>query len=1148
MTRLSACLFLLALPLALAAAPLQTFEVKDYLGHTWADELIHFDFSATTSASDLTLADDTGKPVSCQFTDLERAGGKVTGQVWTVVTIPPDSSVSFQLLAAKAPAVSGVEVQKAGQQLILSNDRMAVYLAQWPGALQDPLPLTALPAPLSAVSLPQGQPLGQMRWFSEGDALGVKSATTTVVERGPVRATVQQTLVLTDGRQYTMTITLAAKQDAALIVEDTDLESPQSGLRYSMIPGLKANHVFWNNQWKETPRAKSWAQTDTLVTFDREETLCKFRPWSYWWFGDLTEWAGFYQEGAGPWVGIIATRPSRWSPAGWGGFDRTEMPVTSGPGPRLDVTFALLAWTQKDEDGQETLTPLHREWAISAGTTADNLPQDQNAVPRLRRQIIKYSEFPLDEVKDYHFDFEPAQADRQHPFLFFTQDDVDRVRRQAQEVPSVKQTVDASVNYILNACGSQRTYENEGPEAYYTKNYIGNYQIEKLPEAYLGSDNPLFGKLLAAAVSGITQGLFDTFLEHPSRPAIGAYGPWFSEKVTALIANYDMIAGKDLLKPEEEARARAAIVFGAYVLSHPDYWNTDKGLCSANPNMTSSILLPQGLCALILDGHPRCAEWLEGAENQFKGELKDWIYPGGAWIECPGYQAASLDGEFLLAQALKNVLGRDYFRDPKFQATLEYYGFLLTPPDKRFPPNNPDGLLPAPMVIPSIGDMFSGWITCYNGWMANATAQTDPEYSARQQFYWKMQNHYLGMAGRAKGLTLALTDPELPATPPAELSAPFPGFGSVMRTSWTDPLASYLGHRTGPTVHHYHDDHGEIIYAAKGATLVTDFGNCYAPVQRAESWYHNRVSFQIASSEVKSGTSGELKETRFLPRTVDYSCGESNWGGNGKDLRHLLLVKSADPLGANYAVVRDTCSTTRTDWTYYWNLWCLATEPEINGSIVHFSGQQGVDLDVHVLSPSNPQIDKDNWSFDNQIYVWGQFKEDQWAMRVVKRGNPVDYLCVLYPRAAGQAAAQVTTLADGAAFSVAHMEGTDVVLLSPGKPFDVTSGDFWLSGEMALGRRYNDGKLRLASIKAGLASAGAWVLNAPGPAAVEINGTDVRGESAGEAAQQLLLTLPDDYGEALLTLDGKQATATRQGRELTLELPAGAHVFTVQKK
>lgn len=1148
MSRFLSTLLLLALPLALSAAPLQTFALKDYLGHTWADELIHFDFSATTSAKDLTLADEAGKPLPCQFSDLQRAGGKVTGKVWTVVTLPPSGSAGFQLLAAKPPAGTGVEIQKAGQQLILRNDRLVIYLAQWPGTLKEPSPLTALPAPLNAVGLLQGPPLGQMRWFSEGDQLGVKSATTTVVESGPVRVTVKQELVLTDDRKYTMTIVLGAKQDAALIVEDTDIESPKSGLRYSLIPGLNANHILWNNQWQASgAHAKSWALTDTALDFAKDDTICKLRPWSFWWYPDLTEWAGFYQEGAGPFVGLIATRPSRWSPADWDGFDRTEMPVTTGPGPRLDVTLALLAWKQT-RDGKEIFRPLHREWAITAGTTADNLPPDDTSTPYLRRQLIKYSEFPLDEVKDYHFDFKPAKPDREHPFLFFTQRDIERVRRQAQTVPSVKATVEASIQYILRACNSQRTLDNEGPEAYYTKNYIGNYQVEKLPEAYMGSDDPIFGRLLAAAVVGLTQDVINTFLEKPARPAIGAYGPWFSSNVTRLMTNYDLIAGKGLLTPEEEARAQAALVFGAHFLAHPDYWNNAKGLCSANPNMTSSILLPRGLCALLLDGHPRCAEWLEGAENQLKRELKDWIYPGGAWIECPGYQAASLDGEFLLVQALKNVLGRDYFLDPQFQATMNYYGFLLTPPDKRFPTESRKADHPqAPMVIPSIGDMFSGWITCYNGWMACATAKTDPEYSARQQFYWKMQNCYLGSAGRAQGMTLALTDPELPATPPAELSAAFPGFGSVMRTSWTDPLASYLCHRTGPTIHHYHNDHGEIIYAAKGATLVTDFGNCYAPVQRAESWYHPRVSFEIESSPVKSGTSGSLKETRFLPRTVDYSFGESNWGGNGKDLRHLLLVKSADPLGANYAVVRDICTTGRTDWTYYWNLWVLAQEPQVTGTVVHFPGQQGVDLDVHVLSPTDPQIDKDHWGFDQHIYVWGPFKEDQWAMRVVKQGNPVNFLCLLYPRAAGQAAAQVTNLADGAALQIVHMEGSDVVLLAPDKATEVAEGDFRLSGEIALARKYNDGRLRLACVKTAQAGVGDWGLNAPGPAAVEIMGTDVRGETGGEA-QKIVLTLPENFGEALVTVDGKQVSPPRQGRELTLDLPAGAHVFTVQKR
>ena len=85
---------------------MQSFVVKDYLGHTWAEELIPFDFSAATTASHLTLADAAGQPVPCQFTDLQRAGGQVTGQVGTVVTLPPHGSASFQLL----PGRQGVDL------------------------------------------------------------------------------------------------------------------------------------------------------------------------------------------------------------------------------------------------------------------------------------------------------------------------------------------------------------------------------------------------------------------------------------------------------------------------------------------------------------------------------------------------------------------------------------------------------------------------------------------------------------------------------------------------------------------------------------------------------------------------------------------------------------------------------------------------------------------------------------------------------------------------------------------------------------------------------------------------------------------------------------------------------------------------------
>jgi len=597
------------------------------------------------------------------------------------------------------------------------------------------------------------------------------------------------------------------------------------------------------------------------------------------------------------------------------------------------------------------------------------------------------------------------------------------------------------------------------------------------------------------------------------------------------------VAGTGQLTPEQEAAARSALVFGAHFLDHPDYWNTTHGLCSANPNMTSSILLPRGMTALFLAGHPQADEWLIEAEQELKRELQHWISPGGAWIENPGYQAASLDGMFLLAQAIKNVHGRDYFADPNFKATMDYYGFILTPPDLRFPPGEPDS--PHPMTQPSIGDMFSGFITCFNGWMAKATARSDPAYSARQQFYWKMQNFYLGSAGRAKGFTMALTDPDLPATPPAELSRAFPGFGSILRTSWTDPKASYIAHRTGPNLHHYHADYNSIVYHAKGVPLCIDFGN-YGPVHRMESWYHSQVS----PGKGNSGR-GELVETRFLPRTVDYSWGKSQMGSHW-DHRHILLVKSEDPLGANYVVMRDVTAGPQGDATFWWNLWCLSAEPRITGRTIHFPGQFGVDLDVYLLSPAAPDIQTDHWQWEQYIYVWGPFTEEQYGVHVVKKGPDEDYFAVLYPRAQGQGAALVEPLEGGAAVKVSHMEGTDYVLLSPERAAGLSEGDVKLSGRIAFVRKGRAGTVRLAVISgAGCkAAVGQLSLSSDGPVSLQFDGKQLTGESSGQA-HVATITLPAGYGTCQVLCDGRPAQVKRQGRAIVMPLPEGYHTFAI---
>lgn len=1134
--------------------PLQSFELKDYLRHQWTDEMVSFpiDFKGRLPKS-LTLVDAKGQPLPSQLTGVTRKEGRVTGTVTTVVTLGPKETQTLQLQSGTS-AATALNLEAKGDEYLLGNEHLTLRLPRFSGTIAQPVELNSLPAPLLAISGPDGKEwLGQGTWVKGAEPLLVKSATTEVIEQGPVRVKVRYRLTFSDDRFYQADFTLGARQEVAAFADETNVDDPKTAFQFSFKQGLGADRIFWRNNFY----AKSTkGLAPEPISFEKESLLTKISPWAFWWLEDQTTYVGFYREGATPLVGVIATHPSRWTPIGWDGFARTAIPVTARPGGQLDITLPLLAQTGKKPE-EPALTPARRELAFTVGTVADHVTADPQKV-KFRYQLIKYSEFPLDEVRRFGFDFKRSDVARKHPFLLFDQGDVDRARRQAKTVPAMKVAVDKAIKYI-GSIGvpdpvAKIQKQPDGWKKFFTENYVGNGMYEVVPQAYLGSDDPKYGVMLAAGVKGLAEQQMGLFLEAPHPPTLGGSGHMAGTTMLRLLLAYDAVADSGNLTEEEKADIEAVLVFSGYVFDHPDYWN-DIGLMSANPNMTSLLKLPLGLLGLFLDGHPRSANWLKFAEAELQVELKDWIAPGGAFIECPMYQAPTLDGIFLLAKALKTVRGKDYFSDPNFRATMEYYGFILTSPDLRYPPTKTDGI-PAPMTIPSIGDAFPVFTHPFNGWMAKETAQSDPAYSARQQSYWKAQSFSCLNGGRA-GFIAAVCDPELPSTPPTEMAKKFQGFGNIMRTSWTDPKGSYVSHRNGYFHHHFDPgDANSIIYYAKGVPLCMDFGHRGATSDEVitmwKPFYHNTVAFDRPTPEGFWGMNGGAKETNIkeqevfsLPSTIDYSTGVSGGSGGQFNNRHLLLVKSADQMGATYLVMRDITKDGQPNQQFTWSMWCMGGEPEITGNMAHFTGQFGVDLDAHVLAPEVPQIAKDKYGYKQWVNPWGHFTEEQSAIHVKKSGSGGDFFALLFPRAAGQGAATVTALAEGRAAKVQHMEGTDVLVLSPGKVVTVAEGDMNLRGEMAFVRRHTDGSVRLAILKGSSATCGGWSLeDAGGSAGLEVRGKDVSGESDGPA-RNLSVTLPADYGNAGVTVNGKAFPVQRKDNLLTFAIPAGAQKFAI---
>lgn len=1092
------------------------FTLREPLDHRWEDALVGFDLPSEPGGA-VHVVDAAGAVLP---SEIERREGRA--RVRTVLTLGRGETASLSVRSGTVAAPGSAAIRREPRGFVLHNDRLEVVVPRWdvgPDAGE-------LPAPIGGVGRPGGPIVGEASWVAS-KRLGVVSAESEVLGEGPLRAAVRQRVRFADGRGYTAVIELSARQDAAIVTEESDEVAPFAAHRL-VLPG----RVLWTNHGSMKGGVPQWSLVETPPGPTAEgDVACKLRPWSFWWLPRLSEAAGFLAPGGDTMTLVATLRPSLWSPTTWDGFDRTEVPVTVLPDGRAALSFPLAA-TEKE--------PLHRVWALSAVPVADPAPEARAA--QLRRALVAHSEFPLDEVKDYGFD--APRARRPHPSLLLDAAAVARARAQARTDPQRAERLRDHERYF-GACGPlDEILAKQGPAAFFEL-YNRRYLRERLLEAYLSSDDPRYARWLAAVTLGLARQLLDTFLEKPSRPALGAFGPWYSEEVTQLVVHWDLAA--DLLAPAERAFVEHAMVFGAHVLAHPDYWNLKRGLASANPNMTASIFLPRTLLGLALDGHPAAAGWRREGDEQLEHEITHWVSPGGAWIECPQYQAAWFDSMFLLAEASRRRAGRDWFDDPRVRDTYDYAGFLITPPDLRFAPKGA-ALSRAPSVDPSLGHTQAGWVTPFHGLAASATAAAHPEFSARQQFFWQIQGRPHVNGGRTKGLVPALADPELRAAAPLETSRAFPGFGAVLRTSWTDPRASYVAYRTGPNPHHYGGGElGEVVYYAKGAPLCIDWGNFHTPHSREEPWYHNTVSFGPLGDTSHGAQHGGIREVSELLGFAAVAAGAMNGGGQ-ESFRHVLLVEAPDPLGPNYLVMRDRTTDRGNFHDFYWSLFCLSREPEVKGSVVHYPGQLGVDLDLFVLSPREAPISRDRWSWSGAVATWGAFSEEQHGVHVHKQGSREDFFTVLYPRTPEERAPRASTVADGRAARVDHPEGTDLVLLSPGNPGVAREAGATLSGEIALARRTKAG-LRLTVLAGAPASAelGGWALSSTGPAALDITREGATGVTSGEA-HEVTVSPPAGWESAVVRIDGAQVAAPREGRAMRVSVPAGSHRLTLTRR
>lgn len=603
--------------------------------------------------------------------------------------------------------------------------------------------------------------------------------------------------------------------------------------------------------------------------------------------------------------------------------------------------------------------------------------------------------------------------------------------------------------------------------------------------------------------------------------------------------------------------ARAGAAFVMYKQFDQDYWPSMSWIGPANANMIQSGNSAMLKGALALLDHPKAkAEWAVVSSEWLKRNLAASSTPDGAWLECPGYQGVA--AMLTAALALRAAGVGDMFAGDRFLKIALYNADITTPPDPRF--------TGSPRHMPEMGDTVdivndrAGNRARPDYWKTLAPVYKDTNPGEMAQILWS-----LGEKG---------------GVPPVRGSKAIGGFGVVMRNGLNTPRETYLVmHQDNFGFGHFHFDLSALYFFGKGAPLCVDWASMYAP-QMSEAWWHNGVTVNKIG---RYSYRGRMRAAAFLPR-ADYSRSRVYYdkaavlNDDAPDdgvpatalpenvwQRQVLLMKSADPAGATYLVVRDAVQDTRPT---EWNLWTLSSALRLSPRRAEVTGLYGVDLLVQFFAgpdsvpvtekvgfgPLETKEDPDAEPNPDggkpktrqiapgvtEVTVPQTYFSQQNAVRM---SSPTggQYGAVLYPKLPGEN--PVITPGPEETVTVTVGDATDRVFLYPVERTVTVDGITFTGRAAAVARQGKAIELHLSegasiSVKLGADTLG---IAGAGPLSV-VYANGVLALDADGLERDITLTLPAAFKG---TAAGAVVVKAEKGR-LTLHLPAGAQRVTVK--
>ncbi len=956
---------LLVLPfimLASAHGGEQKLVLREYVDQPWTRQLLHYPFSAPEGAchpESVRLSGPLGQAVPVQLSDVElwpRTQTVKTARLSFVTDLDPLAVDAYTVAyAAAPPAAMGpgtdLEVLRLRDQVRITTGQFGARLLLGERTYAEPVAAEQVPGPLVALRLADGTWFGGSRMYGPGR---IRAYSAQLTDRGPVFARVSVRYTYENGNTLDLTMQIAAGDNTMRCETKVTKDQPQDGFHLLLSPGLPPLVFCVQNEgWLDRPQFTSGYSTGRWERYWQDiplqdyvgpqerniwtqegqagyEIVTSLSPWEDW-FGSFTQrTVRLKLEGTERELQIHSLDPGAWV---------EPRPIESLLNPEMDPDPAKDAWVPwarkmlpvtKAPNGdillQVNAAQGQRKWLISeCHSSAEWKDMTIGPTPETRPTLS----YRLDEVKDMVLEWPGDEGS--HPRLFVNREELEAFWRRGDPDPELVKQLAVTWGFAA---------------------------------AYL--------------VSGDPQVAADTHLVRLLRERLQAElsGVQFGGGGTGPTVLYDAVIDSDLLTDEEKKLLRAQFAYFGYRLADPAVWSAERGYASGNFNMTQTWELSRGLLACTIPEHPMAREWYRKAEILMEQMLDFSVGPRGETVEPVG-RHGPVAPVLLFAIASTNGGLHDYSNDPRIKRMMDFYARCSTPrdPRPRGAYNNRDNR-PGRRYLPahSRDPLTSPSADC--GIMARFMRDTDPEFSAEQQWAWLEQGgsfqFHMGMGG---GFEYVYCDPQLPAQTPQWTSEVFPRLGAVLRHGLGDPNE----HQVQLYVEGYPSQIGGLpSIFAYGKPVAGSFTGSYQWQADELLTCHVTLARGVGTLEerqAKAGYAGpslgggfrwtEVTPTKFgeqegwpnisrfsaLPRQ-DYVAADVALRGPYRNIlnfdttlpewppvprageppvdwrRQLLYLKGADPAEATYLLIRDTIKGDQPTMGQMWTVSETVDTPE----------------------------------------------------------------------------------------------------------------------------------------------------------------------------------------------------------------------------